>query len=353
MEDENPVGLYDSRNDLSGGAPVVDTVAKQVYANAHAYHINSISVNSDQETFLTSDDLRINVWHLNCTNQSFNIVDIKPTNMEDLTEVITAAEFHPKHCALFVYSSSKGVVRLCDMRQNALCDRHALLFDEPDDPVNRSFFSEIINSISDVKISSSGNYMLSRDYLSLKVWDVRMSKSGPVECYPVHEYLRSRLCALYENDCIFDKFECCWSPDDRYVMTGSYNSFFRVFDRVNHTDVTLEASRETMRHIEQPLMHRKVVPNMGGLSACQPSSVNGIQMRRRGEITADTLDYSRKVLHLHWDPVDNTVAVSTSNNLFILVGEDGSSSGDKADNTDNHASGQSLSSLVDQVGDNS
>lgn len=31
----------------------------------------------------------------------------------------------------------------------------------------------------------------------------------------VHEYLRSKLCSLYENDCIFDKFECCWNGSDR------------------------------------------------------------------------------------------------------------------------------------------
>lgn len=53
-----------------------------------------------------------------------DIVDIKPTNMEELTEVITAAEFHPIECNTFVYSSSKGTVRLCDMRQQALCDSH-------------------------------------------------------------------------------------------------------------------------------------------------------------------------------------------------------------------------------------
>lgn len=54
-----------------------------------------------------------------------DIVDIKPANMEDLTEVITASEFHPHHCNLFVYSSSKGSLRLCDMRAAALCDKHA------------------------------------------------------------------------------------------------------------------------------------------------------------------------------------------------------------------------------------
>ena len=60
---------------------------KRVYANAHTYHINSVSVNSDQETFLSADDLRVNLWNLEVSEQSFNIVDIKPSNMEDLTEV--------------------------------------------------------------------------------------------------------------------------------------------------------------------------------------------------------------------------------------------------------------------------
>lgn len=45
--------------------------------------------------------------------------------MEELTEVITAAEFHPVSCNLFCYSSSKGTVKLADMREQALCDKHA------------------------------------------------------------------------------------------------------------------------------------------------------------------------------------------------------------------------------------
>lgn len=45
--------------------------------------------------------------------------------MEELTEVITAAEFHPMHCNYFAYSSSKGTIKLADMRESALCDHHA------------------------------------------------------------------------------------------------------------------------------------------------------------------------------------------------------------------------------------
>jgi len=52
-------------------------------------------------------------------------VDIKPANMEELTEVITAAEFHPVNCQYLMYSSSKGTIKLGDMRQSALCDNYA------------------------------------------------------------------------------------------------------------------------------------------------------------------------------------------------------------------------------------
>lgn len=95
--------------------------AKRIYANAHAYHINSISLNSDGETFLSADDLRVNLWHLSYPNQSFTVLDIKPDNMEDLTEVITSACFHPQMCHTFLYSSSKGTLKLGDMRQSATC----------------------------------------------------------------------------------------------------------------------------------------------------------------------------------------------------------------------------------------
>lgn len=51
---------------------MVEATPKRVFSNAHTYHINSISLNSDQETFLSADDLRINLWHTEVTNQSFS-----------------------------------------------------------------------------------------------------------------------------------------------------------------------------------------------------------------------------------------------------------------------------------------
>ncbi|KAG8505827.1 Serine/threonine-protein phosphatase 2A 55 kDa regulatory subunit B gamma isoform, partial [Galemys pyrenaicus] len=410
---------------------MVEVSPRRVFANGHTYHINSISVNSDCETYMSADDLRINLWHLAITDRSFSIrrcaarwagrpcplggplcsgwplaasrwpwarpgwcvrlgphsdpgrvrapragssvapgpaaprrrqpapggrgescwwgparggprpgraalpgaawpgllsrssagqlrpdiVDIKPANMEDLTEVITASEFHPHHCNLFVYSSSKGSLRLCDMRAAALCDKHAkpagraladalvcpAVFEEPEDPGSRSFFSEIISSVSDVKFSHSGRYMLTRDYLTAKVWDLNM-EARPVETYQVHDYLQSRLCSLYENDCIFDKFECAWNGNDSVIMTGAYNNFFRMFDRNTKRDVTLEASRESSKP-RAVLKPRRVC--VGG-------------KRRRDDISVDSLDFAKKILHTAWHPAENIIAIAAANNLYIF-----------------------------------
>ncbi|KAF3923172.1 hypothetical protein ABW20_dc0108894 [Dactylellina cionopaga] len=295
---------------------VVAAVPRRTYANAHAYHINSISVNSDGETFISSDDLRINLWNLNIQDQSFNIVDIKPANMEELTEVITAAEFHPQSCNWFMYASSKGTIKLADMRDSALCDNHAKLFEQEEDPSSRSFFSEIISSISDVRFSSDGRYILSRDYLTVKIWDVNMERQ-PVKTIPIHEHLRPRLCDTYENDSIFDKFEVVFSGDGKNVMTGSYNNNFMIYpsDAEKEVEIVLQADKSAFKA-------KKVgvpTPINGSKKgrAGSPSGA-GVPGRMRKETDADQIDFNKKILHMSWHPFEDSIAIAATNNLFVF-----------------------------------
>jgi len=277
---------------------VLAAVPRRIYSNAHAYHINSISINSDGETYISSDDLRINLWNLGISDQSFNIVDIKPVNMEELTEVITSAEFHPNHCNLFMYSSSKGTIKLADMRAAALCDRHAKVFEETEDASAKSFFSEIISSLSDIKFSRDGRYIISRDYMTVKVWDINM-ENKPVRTIHVHDYLRSKLCDLYENDCIFDKFECAFNYDGNLVATGSYHNMFNIYDRSGKNEVTLEATKIASK-VKKPV---KMKPT---------------KKKTKDELNPDALDYTRKILHVAWHPHENLVAAGANNNLFLF-----------------------------------
>ena len=57
---------------------------------------------------------------------------------------------------------------------------------------NKSFFSEIIASISDISFSKDGRYIVSRDYMTLKLWDLA-KENAPVATYSVHEQLRARV----------------------------------------------------------------------------------------------------------------------------------------------------------------
>lgn len=74
----------------------------------------------------------------------------------------------------------------------------------------------------------------------------------PVRTIRIHDFLKSKLCDLYENDCIFDKFECSLSGTGEYVLaslsrsfgavslipfflrshllTGSYHNYFHIYD---------------------------------------------------------------------------------------------------------------------------
>lgn len=282
---------------------------RKIFANAHAYHINSISVNSDQETFISSDDLRINLWNLGIEDQSFNIVDIKPTNMEELTEVITSSEFHPLDCNLFMYSSSKGMIKLNDMRMNSLCDNHSKVFEEYTDPSNHNFFTEITSSISDVKFSSNGRYIASRDYMTVKIWDINM-ETEPIKTINIHEQLRERLCDTYENDAIFDKFEVQFSGDNKSVMTGSYNNNFMIYQNsVTNGETEAEDEKEILLQADKSAFKGKK----------NQSKRKNLSMLNNNKIDSqDAMDFKKSILHLSWHPNDNAVAIAATNNLYIF-----------------------------------
>lgn len=83
---------------------------RKQFKNCHNYNINSLSLSPDGENFLSADDLRVNLWSLENSLVAFNIVDLKPANIEELAEVITHVEYHPIRSDLFLFSSSKGYI---------------------------------------------------------------------------------------------------------------------------------------------------------------------------------------------------------------------------------------------------
>lgn len=74
----------------------------------------------------------------------------------------------------------------------------ASVLEKPAETSAQSFFSEIVASISDIKSTSDGRYIVSRDYMTLKLWDVNM-EARPVKTINVHEHLRPQVIQTSPN----------------------------------------------------------------------------------------------------------------------------------------------------------
>ncbi|OAF69233.1 hypothetical protein A3Q56_02991 [Intoshia linei] len=292
----------------------VEALPRKIYQNAHTYQIHSISTNYDNMCFLSSDELRINLWNLEVSDNSYNVVDIKPECLEDLSEVITSTTFHPNQSSIFTYTTSIGGLRLCDMRQKALCDTHYKSFQEE---INvqpaKSFFSEIITNTSDVKFNQSGTLIAIRNYMTVKVWDTRGSQTEPLQVFPVHDQYRCQLCKLYENDCIFDRFELCWTHDDRYIVTGSYNGIYKLFDVKSNQEYAYEASTDILNTSDDSVANSDKFQEMETTKNGNSNSNGGgnqiendsTKLSRIDSLMYNCEDFDKKLFHVSLHPNDN------------------------------------------------
>jgi serine/threonine-protein phosphatase 2A regulatory subunit B len=162
---------------------------KKQYPNLHTYHINSISDSPNCENFISSDDLRIYLWNFENVKEAFSIVDLKPPNLEELSEVITSSAYHPTQSNIFLYSTSKGLIKVGDLRLRSISDKSAQSYEEDLSSIKKSFFTEIVASISDANYTADGKYILSRDFLNVRVWDVRKQKK-PSKVIPLFDPLK-------------------------------------------------------------------------------------------------------------------------------------------------------------------
>lgn len=284
---------------------VVAAKNRRSYANGHTYHINSLSLNSDGQTFLSADELRVNIWDLNRSDKTLNAIDLKPPEADGYVELITCAEFHPISCNIMIHSNSSGHIKMNDLRQAALADDCTREFFEQRKSPSSQMFAEVLppSAVSDVKFSNCGRYILSRDFLTLKVWDVNM-ESKPLKTIQVHGRLRTRLRHLYEDDCLdFEKFECAFSHDASHIVTGSYSNMFQIYDRLGRTETCLEASL--------------AAPKTGPSGGFTRGGANATAKKGADAGGVTTIDFSKKVLHCAWHPHKSLVAIAAGDHLFL------------------------------------
>lgn len=141
---------------------------------------------------------------------------------------------------------------------------------------------------------------MARDYMTLKIWDVHKA-SSPIRTIKVHEHLRSKLCELYESDCIFDKFECSWGWDDRHVCSGTYDNKLLLWDAFGNDNHCT-----TLESVSNGSPSRRSSGIKGKLGLTRKDSMN-------------SRNFSKKILHHSHHPQRNLVAIGARNSLYLFT----------------------------------
>ncbi|GBG26706.1 Serine/threonine-protein phosphatase 2A 55 kDa regulatory subunit B beta isoform [Hondaea fermentalgiana] len=308
----------------------------------HKFNIHSLMPSVDGSTFISADNLCVNLWDMNSMNVAFQVINLKPADMTKLNQYMTTADLDQETSNNLVYGTNRGIVRLCDMREKALCDSSSLEFTDPaleslDRQTGQSgasgglpprpFLADMLRNISDVKFAPD-NLIVARDFMTLKIWDMR-HQSQPVEIIPVHDYLTPRLWDLYESDYLYDSFDV--SICGPHILTGSYNSYFHIYDLDRRVDTLIEASKSPFPSM--PIMQanegsfrdsisRKSLRAKKRISKPGLSALLGRKKKRDGRTYASTdasgsslhidpqsINYDKRITQLAWHPDGNAVAV--------------------------------------------
>ncbi|EPY23384.1 hypothetical protein STCU_07738 [Strigomonas culicis] len=201
--------------------------------------IQALSMSADGETFMSVEDLQVFWWHLEATDttKATCIADLRPPSgaLDEVEELVTAASFHPTHSSLFMLSRSSGVLNIGDLRDPpSRAKRQYAITTQVHpmhNPVNCAAYDEILCSISAASFLGP-DHVVTRDYLSLKLWDLRRPDS-PYMMVPVMDYVKRYLDPLYENDSIFDRFPVAVDDVSGTVVTGLYDGAVAVWQPLN------------------------------------------------------------------------------------------------------------------------
>jgi serine/threonine-protein phosphatase 2A regulatory subunit B len=106
----------------------------------------------------------------------------------------------------------------------------------------------------------------------------------------IQEGMKGKLCEMFENDCIFDKFAISSSIDSNTIFTGNYNNCFHLID-ADGTNTQYELN------FKKTTVSRQMLPGKGSAIA--------------------KMDYTRKVLAGDFNAKRNMLAVAALNCFYI------------------------------------
>jgi len=242
---------------------------------------------------MSSDEGQLFMWSLEKPEIPYMLVNYAPKNdNEEQGEIITCSDIHPSSDSLFVYGMSKGNLKIGDLRISSNIQSTATSFG--DISPHKNYIYELLSSYSDVKFAKKGSHIVTRDCLTVKLWDVAAPKK-PIFTVMLNDAIKSKLCEMVENESIFDKFQLACSPDSSSILSGGYNNTFHMVDPFETNSSSINSQYE--------LSYKK--------ATVVRSMVKGSTVSR--------MDYTTRTTAVDFNPKKNMCAVASKNCFFTYA----------------------------------
>lgn len=142
------------------------------------------------------------LWNVEKSKTPYLVADLqKEKRVEDVKENINCLKAHPTSDSMFAYGTNRGTIVLSDARVSGIQGLYIesykpMTFKIDSSKEKANFFTQMISSYSSIDFMNNNKYIVGRDYLSVKVWDITKTDK-PILSVTVQESLKSKLCDIF------------------------------------------------------------------------------------------------------------------------------------------------------------
>lgn len=136
-------------------------------------------MSTDQENFLSADEKTVNLWSLDLANRAavFNIVNLNQNQGKNISLISSASFSQFTQSQIFLYSMSNGDINICDFREKSDFNKKPSILLSTSRENGSSSYSNWLNYVSSALFLPDPHLILSREYLKIKTWDLRMHRA--------------------------------------------------------------------------------------------------------------------------------------------------------------------------------
>ncbi len=220
---------------------VYNNTTLKEFNNVHSYMINSLSLSMDNQYFISSDYLVVNLWKPERLDVGYTLLDIRPKRGDELVYVINTAKFSPHDSNIFGYSTTSGDVVINDIRLSSKSETVQTIHFK-----DVSSHDGALKSISDFSFTDL-NTIAARNLNSVTLFDLRNTKKELIKIDICERMFKDP--DIYDTEAVYEKFKLC--NNSSHIFTGDFEGRVYAIDIKNGTRDVINLDEEEITELTE------------------------------------------------------------------------------------------------------